>query len=323
MKMIRTQRMLRIAACLLFLLAPLMAQAKAKTETAPPVGAPVVREGDFAVKLASALGLSTTGDEIEAESRLGDAGISPRNGWIADYPVTPDIISELQTSVGAAAEAKKISLGKDEALKTIDDVKASVGLAVTPAPEEGATSAAPSKAVAYPNQTVINNYYYDQGPPVVTYYEPPPAFSYLYVWVPSPFWFTGFWFPGFFVLHDFHRVVFEHGHIVRISNHFNDYNIHRAFRIDPDERYYGRTFIGIGAPHWFRPIPTGRRGSDHEIFNHRGGFGREHGREGGGMRHGGEEHGFPGGGSHGGGGGFGHGGGGHGGAGTSGHGHGR
>ncbi|MBI5100452.1 MAG: hypothetical protein HZB33_01255, partial [Nitrospirae bacterium] len=62
----------------------------------PPVSAPLIREGAFALKLAEALGLGHPESEVEAESMLGAAGVAPRNGWIADYPVTPDIIGELR-----------------------------------------------------------------------------------------------------------------------------------------------------------------------------------------------------------------------------------
>jgi len=56
----------------------------ADPESTPPVAPPVVREGTFAVSLADALELGAGDDEILAESRLGELGISPRNGWIAD-----------------------------------------------------------------------------------------------------------------------------------------------------------------------------------------------------------------------------------------------
>ena len=88
----------------------------------PPVGAPIVREGDFAMKLAEALNVGHPSSEAEAESMLGTAGIAPRNGWIADYPVTPDIIGELRDSVTYAAQAKTISMDQDTALKTLEDV---------------------------------------------------------------------------------------------------------------------------------------------------------------------------------------------------------
>ena len=80
----------------------------AQPEGPPPIGGPLVREGDFAVRLLSALDLGTTDDEVEAETRLGEVGIIPRNGWIADYPVTPDVLGELQKAVVDAASSRKI-----------------------------------------------------------------------------------------------------------------------------------------------------------------------------------------------------------------------
>jgi hypothetical protein len=242
----------------------------------PPVGAPLVREGDFAMKLAEALNVGHPSSEAEAESMLGTAGIAPRNGWIADYPVTPDIIGELRDSVTYAAQAKTISMDQDTALKTLEDVQASVNISVSPGPAgPPETSAEGATGSSYPDQTVINNYYYEQGPPVVTYYAPPPDYYYLYAWVPYPFWWSGFWFGGFFVLHDFHRHFREHGHVYTVTNHFHDANANRVFRIDPEKRFHGRTFAGIGAPRSSNFVNPGVRRAPERIFNESpGGRGR-------------------------------------------------
>lgn len=104
----------------------------AQSGNPPPIDAPLIREGDFAVRLFTALGLGTTEDEVEAENRLGEVGIAPRNGWIADYPMTPDIIGELQDAVGSAADSNKLSMNKQEALKILNDVAVEMGLSVTP-----------------------------------------------------------------------------------------------------------------------------------------------------------------------------------------------
>lgn len=254
---------------LLILLAPLTASSQ--TEEAqtgpPPIAAPLVREGDLAVKLALSLGISTTDDEIEAESRLADAGILPRNGWIADYPVTPDIVGELNQAVGSAADAGKVSFGRDEALRLFNDVLSGAGLSMTPYSPSGSVGAAPPGSENYPNPAVVNNYYYSQGPPVMTCYTPPAAFYPLYVWVPFPFWWSSFWFPGFFVLHDFHKTVIVNTRVVFVSNHFRDVRIHRVFRIDPAARFQGRTFGGIGAPRTRGTVSTGVPGSERRIFN--------------------------------------------------------
>jgi hypothetical protein len=68
--------------------------------------------------------------------------------------------------------------------------------------------------------TITIMYYYDEGPPVLTYCAPPPAYSYLYAWVPFPFWWAGFRFPGYYCLHDFDVVVFVHHERKVLTNHF-------------------------------------------------------------------------------------------------------
>jgi len=35
---------------------------------------------------------------------LASSGIAPRNEWIADDPVTPDIIEDQQNAIGAAGD---------------------------------------------------------------------------------------------------------------------------------------------------------------------------------------------------------------------------
>ncbi len=240
----------------------------AQTASGPPsVAAPIVREGDFARALQEALGLGSAADETEAETRLGEAGIAPRNGWIADYPVTPDVMGELRASVIDAGNSVRLKINGDEALRRLNDVSVQAGMPVMPYDVAPSQPAPATTAEAYPDPTVINNYYYTQGPPVVTYYTPPPDYYYLYTWVPYPFWYTGFWFPGFFVLHDFHRVVVVHGRPAFVSNHFNDVRVHRVFRVDPDRRFHGRTFAGIGAPRARGFVATGVPRSETRIFN--------------------------------------------------------
>ncbi len=250
------------------LLMPLViyAQAEQATTTIPPVGQTMVREGNFAVKLVSALALGETENEVEAENILGSVGISPRNGWIADYPVTPDIMGEIQKSVIDAVDSKKLSMSKDEALKRFQDVTTETDLDIrsyTGEPQE----TTPPDSENYANPTVINNYYNNQGPPIVTYYAPPPDYYYLYAWVPYPFWWFDFWFPGFFILNDFHRSVIIHKRVVFISNHFNDFRHHRVFRIDPVDRFHGRTFAGIGSPKRGRFLSPGVKRGSESIFN--------------------------------------------------------
>ncbi len=60
----------------------------------PPVEQPLLPEGVFAVQLAQALKMGKVNDEAQAENKLSAAGIEPKNGWIADYPMTPDIVAK-------------------------------------------------------------------------------------------------------------------------------------------------------------------------------------------------------------------------------------
>jgi hypothetical protein len=83
----------------------------------PPIERRLVREGFFAMKLAEALKIGEVKSEAEAESKLASVGIAPRNGWIADYPLTPNIIGELQNAIGEAADSGKIAMKRDEAMK--------------------------------------------------------------------------------------------------------------------------------------------------------------------------------------------------------------
>ncbi|MDA8387094.1 MAG: hypothetical protein M0Z58_00350 [Nitrospiraceae bacterium] len=198
-----------------------------------PISQPLVREGDFAVKLAAALGLGATSSESEAESTLSSAGIAPKNGWIADYPVTPDISGEVRAAIIAAADSGELPMGRDEALAAFQDVLAGYNLSMRAA---GAGEEAPPPEETYPNTTVINNYYYSEGPPVITYFAPPPDYAYLYTWVPYPFWWGTFWFPGYYCLVDFNIVVFHHHHREFISNHFRNPRTGGFFRIDPTTR---------------------------------------------------------------------------------------
>lgn len=267
MKATRFSRRAIWCSFVLLIILPVLPVGAQTLSGSPPVNAPVVREGDFALALQQALGLGSSTDETEAETRLGDAGIAPRNGWIADYPVTPDILGELRASVVDAANAGRLPMNGEEALLRLNDVSAQAGLSVTPYTGAQTPLPPPSSPEAYPNPSVINNYYYTQGPPVVTYYTPPPDYYYLYTWVPYPFWHTGFWFPGFFVLHDFHRVAVVHGRPVFVSNHFKDFRTHRVFRVDPRRRFHGRTSAGIGSPRARGFVSTGVPRSDVRIFN--------------------------------------------------------
>ena len=259
----------------------------------PPVGQPLIPEGVFAVQLVEALRMGQTQDEAQAENMLSAVGIEPKNGWIAGYPVTPPIIGEIEKGVAGAADAGKLSVGKEQATKALGDLKVKLGLNVMsqappgvrpggpPAfniiykyrdkdgiihftnqydsipgeyrdqaeviretaspqayggPTPGGVDAPMYDYAANPGPEVINNYYYSEGPPVVTYYAPPDPYYYLYAWVPYPFWCSGFYFRGFFILNDFHRRVFFHGHPFFVSNHVVHGANHRVSVVDPVSR---------------------------------------------------------------------------------------
>ncbi len=215
-----------------------------KTQQAPPVAQTLVREGDFAIKLAAELDLGTPTDEAVAEDMLVKAGVAPLNGWISDYPMTPEIIGQLRDSIANAANEGKLPLTADEATKGLNYLATQMKLPTPAGPREG--SQAPAEQSASPaNPTVINNYYYDEGPPIVTYYAPPVDYLYLYAWVPYPFWWFGFWFPGFYMCHNFattvfvDRTVFVNGRTAIVpsraivSNHIVDPVTRTAATVDP------------------------------------------------------------------------------------------
>ena len=217
-------------------------QGGVETQAPPPIAQTLTREGDFAVKLIEALKIGQAKSEAEAEDMLTSAGIAPKNGWIADYPVTPDVIGELQSAIGGAVDSGKLAMNKDQAIKAFQNLAAQQGLPVRGDTEgrhagaEPPVEPSPGDYGEYSRPEVINNYYYNQGPPIVTYYPPPWDYHYLYAWVPYPFWYSGFWFPGFFCLHDFHRVAFINRRAVIFSNHMIDPKTKGIVSIDPATR---------------------------------------------------------------------------------------
>ncbi len=227
----------------------------------PPVSQKLIPEGDFAMKLVTVLKLGTASNEAQAEDMLSSAGIAPKNGWIADYPMTPVVIGELQKAVVAAADTHKLPMGKEDALKAFQGVTDEFGLALVPG-----SAGQYAENEAQPNATVINNYYYQEGPPVVTYYPPPWDYYYLYDWVSYPFWCSGFFFPGFFVLNDFDTFVVIGHHHFRVTDHFFDRRMDRLVRVDPTTRTIGRPESAVlGHTEGFRS-PEARKAAG-SIFN--------------------------------------------------------
>jgi len=219
-------------------------------EESPPISQPLVREGDFAIELAQRLMGATFNDETEAENALASAGIAPRNGWIADYPVTPDVLGEVKNGVFAASDSGRIPVSRDEAMLAVDAVCNDMGLYVRAATEGEPGYGPPGQQPPpYSDQTVLEEYYYDYGPPVISYYPPPLDYGYLYGWVPYPFWWGGVWFGGYYALRDFDVVIagpwwwggghhrgHHDGHHSRVTNHVTDNRTGRTTRVDPATR---------------------------------------------------------------------------------------
>ena len=261
-------------------LCPVMAQPQQAAAGSPPLEQPLIREGDLAVRLVEVLKLGEAKSETEAESLLASLDITPRNGWIADYPVTPDIVDELETSVGKAAESGKITARKEDAVKKVREVMNAYDMPVRAGISE--TASGETASPNYPDTTTEDSYYYDEGPPVVTYYAPPPDYAYLYTWVPYPFWWSDFWFPGYFILGDFdidadrrrHRHDHdhnrdhdhEHDHGKFISNHVEDRKSGRTLRVDSANRSHG----GLLSERAGLPTPSARRGAEAILNTNRG-----------------------------------------------------
>jgi len=263
---------------LLILLVPVatLAEDTQVSNAPPPVAQPLMREGTLATQLAGILDPdSVKGDEAAAESWLGERGISPKNGWIADYPVTPIIMGELRETLGNAADNRKIPLSRDEALKRLTGITSELAI-VNTAPATLGDSGPPIAAPDGENQVdpgAVYDYYTTEGPPVVTYYAPPPDYYYLYSWVPYPFWWDGFAFGGFFILNDFHRAVFhdrfhDHGrfHGAFVSNHFRDRFSNRIVRVDPGGISNVQLFGNSGAFSRQSQITSGARGTIRSSF---------------------------------------------------------
>ena len=115
------KKLISIGVTVFLVLIPLMlnAQSEQNKPGPPPIGQSLVREGSFAMKLAEALKTEPVKSEAEAESRLASMGIAPRNGWIADYPLTPDIIGEVRNAIGVALDSGKLAMNRDEALMAV------------------------------------------------------------------------------------------------------------------------------------------------------------------------------------------------------------
>jgi hypothetical protein len=236
----------------------------AQRQQAPPVAQTLVREGDFAIKLANKLDLGNPANEAAAEDMLARAGVSPLNGWISDYPITPEIVGQIGDSIIAATDEGKLLMSAGEATEGLYSLASQMNL---PTPAGQGAGTAPEGNY---NPTIVNNYYYDEGPPIISYYPPPANYVYLYDWVPYPaFWF-GFWFPGFFICHNFtHTVIVSNtGFVTRtaiVSNRIINPATRTVTSIDPVVRtstgtVRPMTALRTGSGQLFRTATDMRRG---------------------------------------------------------------
>jgi hypothetical protein len=201
---------------------------EAQAYDVPPVAQPLVREGDFALKLAALYGLGAPANETEAEDLLASAGVIPLNGWISDYPVTPEILGQLQEAVVKAASGGRLSMTAEKATQNLYDLASQMDLPVPAGP--GSTPAEASKA---PEQPYIYNYYTGYGPPIITYYPPPYPYFYLYAWVPYPVWWYGYWYSGFYICNNFSTTVVVDSRTAYVRNRYVDPVTKRVVRVEP------------------------------------------------------------------------------------------
>lgn len=223
---------------------------------------PVVREGDFAVKLAEELGLGEIADEDDAGRLLAEIGVSPGNGWIADYPVTPVILAELRQAVVASAESGRLALNYNEAVEAFDRLALDLGLSVDEAAElrydmePPAGKYSPDEAPNDGSAEIPGDYGTDE-PPVMTYHPPPSLYYSYYDWVPYPFYFSRSYFPGFFILHDFNRVHTFDRHVHRKHKHKQFGFQNRPKRKFISNHHWNR---GFGRKQILRPHGAERKG---------------------------------------------------------------
>ena len=120
------------------------------------------------MELAEALKIGEVESEAEAESKLASLGIAPKNGWIADYTLTPNIVGELRNAVGEASDSGKIAMNREEAIRAFQDL-------ITSIESQNAGVEPPPGREPYPEP-----YYY-------------PRFYYYPYYYPYPYTFGGYY----------------------------------------------------------------------------------------------------------------------------------
>jgi hypothetical protein len=132
----------------------------------------LAREGYFAMELAAVLEIGEVKSEAEAEDKLATVGIAPKKGWIADYPLTPNIVGELRNAVGEAADSGKLAMNREVAMKAFQDL-------ITSMESLNAGVEPPPAREPYPEP-----YYYPR------FYYYPYFYPYYY---PYPYYFGGYY----------------------------------------------------------------------------------------------------------------------------------
>ena len=92
----------------------------------------LVPESVLVMQLIEAFNLGPVADSAKAEDLLSNLGIEPENGWIAEYPVTPQILGDVEQGIAMAADQGKIAFNKEQALQLFRDVKLKLGFDIKP-----------------------------------------------------------------------------------------------------------------------------------------------------------------------------------------------
>jgi hypothetical protein len=146
----------------------------------------LIREGFFAMELAEALKIGEVKSEAEAESKLASVGIVPKNGWIADYPLTPKIIEELKNAIGEASDSGKIVMKRDEAMRVFQDLIMGIE-------RQYAQAEPPADRQPYPEPYYYPGFYY--SPYSYPFYYPYSYSFYYPYYYPYPY---RFYYGGYY-----------------------------------------------------------------------------------------------------------------------------
>lgn len=195
-----------LAACLLVLVSTGMTRA----DVFPPVAAPLVTEGVFAVRLAAELGINQGLNIPAAVNNLSSIGIVPRGGWVPEAIVTPALIAELQSSIFLAARSGQLLISGNRVLRRFNNARIALGLPIFPVPFAARAAFLNAGAI---NPAQINRFFANNGPPLLTFFNPPMQFRNLFTFTPCPFVCSNIFFPGFFLRNDIGSRSF-----IRISN---------------------------------------------------------------------------------------------------------